>query len=671
MRRSGRLGLAEVLPKSTPYRRTAVPPCRPERADSLAARQSGCDANATGRALGRLDSIVSLAATVANETLARRGILYKQIDRLVPLDVAYAENRGKRLNQPGMGSSSNAWAKFSKADTMERRDKIISRNDIEAQIAEGRKIVIVDDRVLKVDAWLPYHPGGDKAILHMVGRDATNEVRAFHSAETQALMLKFQIGRIQGQWIDFLPTIQGGVFRKRQTEEDGYQASGKNDCSADESSGEENSVEPSPIFEAQKRQEALRTHGDSDADSISSTTSLGSSILQLPATPGKIPVASAHELENFPSLDPVTQGHIVTKYHELDQRVRAAGLYNCDYSAYLAEITRYAILGSLSYYFLQEQWFILSAILLGMLWHQLVFTVHDAGHMGITHDFQIDSCIGIFIADFLGGLSCCWWKRNHNVHHIVTNSAEHDPDIQHLPFFAISSQFFDGLRSSYYDHVMAYDPFAKFMIRYQQYLYYPVLALGRFNLYRLSWQYILLGQGPRKGPARWHRYLEMIGQVFFWYWFGYLVLYKSIPTAGWRIIYLLVSHVVTMPVHAQITLSHFAMSTTDLGVAESFPQRMLRTTMDVDCPPWLDFFHGGLQFQAMHHLFPRIPRHNLRKCQGMVQEFCHDVGIPYEIYGFQHGNEKVIGHLADIAKQAKMLAECQNSLTVSDAIRGH
>ena len=58
-----------------------------------------------------------------------------------------------------------------------RRTKIFGRREIEALIAEGRHIVIVDSKVLKVDAWLPYHPGGDKAIRHMVGRDATDEVQ--------------------------------------------------------------------------------------------------------------------------------------------------------------------------------------------------------------------------------------------------------------------------------------------------------------------------------------------------------------------------------------------------------------------------------------------------------------------------------------------------------------
>ena len=43
-------------------------------------------------------------------------------------------------------------------------------------IAAGQTIFILDQYVLKADPWLLYHPGGDKAIKHMVGRDATDEV---------------------------------------------------------------------------------------------------------------------------------------------------------------------------------------------------------------------------------------------------------------------------------------------------------------------------------------------------------------------------------------------------------------------------------------------------------------------------------------------------------------
>ena len=60
-----------------------------------------------------------------------------------------------------------------------RKKTILSRREIEGLIAQGRTIIIVDGKVMKVDAWLKYHPGGDKAIMHMVGRDATDEVNAY------------------------------------------------------------------------------------------------------------------------------------------------------------------------------------------------------------------------------------------------------------------------------------------------------------------------------------------------------------------------------------------------------------------------------------------------------------------------------------------------------------
>lgn len=55
----------------------------------------------------------------------------------------------------------------------------MTAREIEGLIAEGRNIIVMDQYVLKVDAWMKYHPGGDKAIQHMVGRDATDEVNAF------------------------------------------------------------------------------------------------------------------------------------------------------------------------------------------------------------------------------------------------------------------------------------------------------------------------------------------------------------------------------------------------------------------------------------------------------------------------------------------------------------
>lgn len=59
------------------------------------------------------------------------------------------------------------------------KERILSRRAIEGMIAEGRHIVIFDGKVLKTDSWIQFHPGGDKPIKHMVGRDATDEINAY------------------------------------------------------------------------------------------------------------------------------------------------------------------------------------------------------------------------------------------------------------------------------------------------------------------------------------------------------------------------------------------------------------------------------------------------------------------------------------------------------------
>jgi delta8-fatty-acid desaturase len=67
---------------------------------------------------------------------------------------------------------------MSSTKRVERSEVLLSRRQIEGLIADGRSIIVVDQRVLKVDAWIKYHPGGDKSVMHMVGRDATDEVNA-------------------------------------------------------------------------------------------------------------------------------------------------------------------------------------------------------------------------------------------------------------------------------------------------------------------------------------------------------------------------------------------------------------------------------------------------------------------------------------------------------------
>ena len=117
------------------------------------------------------------------------------------------------------------------------------------------------------------------------------------------------------------------------------------------------------------------------------------------------------------------------------------------------------------------------------------------------------------------------------------------------------------------------------------------------------------------------------------------------------------------------------MSSADLGPVESFPHRQLRTTSDVICPPSLSFLHGGLHLQVTHHLFPRLPRHNLSRASMLVKEFAREQGLTYAEFGFVKGNKQVLGVLQDVAEQVKLLgkvaaAEAQEAiekkLAVSD-----
>jgi len=470
-----------------------------------------------------------------------------------------------------------------------------------------------------------------------------------HSKETRLNMNRFQIGRIEGPWKSFVPPIQGGRYRRF---EEGSESLDESDSDSSESS-----KAPSIVFDVGRSELKNRS---SSASSLSSTTS--SVQLDGPAfLDSQTKLELDLDLAKYPALDPITQREIVEKYRQLEKRIEAEGLYNCNYSAYAWEAARCSCIFALMLIFWHQGWYALSGAFMGMFWSQLAFAAHDAGHIAITHNYTIDTLIGMIIAAPIGGLSLGWWKLSHNVHHIVTNSPEHDPDNQHLPFLAVNLRFLGNIFSSYHERILAYDKFAQFMIPYQKYVYYPLLTLGRFNLYLQSWLFLLQGKGPRRGPAWWHRYFEIVGNLIFWLWYGY-GLVSHIPTHRSRFVFVMIAHTINVLLHVQLTVSHFAMSTADLGPNESFPQKMLRTTMDVDCPPWLDFLHGGLQFQVVHHLFPRVPRHNLRRCQGLVIAFCREVGIPYALYGFVDGNREVLGRLAEVSRQAEILRVCQRTV---------
>jgi cytochrome b involved in lipid metabolism len=58
------------------------------------------------------------------------------------------------------------------------RDSLVPARDVEGLVADGHLVVIYQDMILRLDNWIDKHPGGRLSILHMVGRDATDEITA-------------------------------------------------------------------------------------------------------------------------------------------------------------------------------------------------------------------------------------------------------------------------------------------------------------------------------------------------------------------------------------------------------------------------------------------------------------------------------------------------------------
>jgi delta8-fatty-acid desaturase len=289
------------------------------------------------------------------------------------------------------------------------------------------------------------------------------------------------------------------------------------------------------------------------------------------------------------------------------------------------------------------------AFVMGVFWQQLAGVGHDLGHSAVTHVFWFDHLLSSMLASVMG-ISTCWWKRNHNTHHIVCNSVEHDPDIQHMPIFAVTPQIFEKpYWSTYYTKWVCMDRVAKFLVSYQHILLYPVMAFARFNLYAQS--FIQLFSKERLH----YRRVELCSLLVYFSWV--LRLAFSMPTWIEVIAWLVISHNVAGILHVQIVISHFSMATYH-GYAynnadDEWYITQLKTTMDVLTPEALDYFHIGLQFQIEHHLFPRLPRHNLREAQRLVKGVCAKHKLGYLELGFVDCNLKTLQALRDAAEAAR------------------
>jgi delta8-fatty-acid desaturase len=250
-----------------------------------------------------------------------------------------------------------------------------SRADVAARILAGDFLIIYNGHLLRIpDSWLDAHPGGKLAILHFVGRDATDEIQAYHLDDTLTLIPRYSIGPVDippSGWDPLLPPLMSGWVRS-------FGPDGNRTWF-----NEAHAVRPASHVLLVEKDKLQYTHHEPTLDAI-----------QPPPTALSLDIQTAHS----------------KAYRQLHKRIIDAGLYKTPYlTGYGPEIFRYVLLGTLSAYAYANSWFMTSAVFLGLMWHQLVFSAHDLGHMGVTHNWAIDRLLAILIADFIGGLSIGWW----------------------------------------------------------------------------------------------------------------------------------------------------------------------------------------------------------------------------------------------------------------------
>lgn len=268
---------------------------------------------------------------------------------------------------------------------------LLNRKTIATRIASGHLLVIHSPLVYRIPTgWLKLHPGGDLAILHYVGREASNEIEAYHSGKTvKERMSRWIIGRVEVDeeegWRDMVPPIQLGMWPL-----------------------------PVPIIKVSSADDKVVVVEKEDSASVVSSVET----IVTEASPKRLTIDMVNPTitssESLP-LTPSYQHHLRKSARKLHARIQSLGLdkpppflsgYGPSLVIYISLFLLFVFLykraeSTLDYFF--------CAVSLGAVWHQVTFSVHDAGHTGLTGNWMRDRIIAILIGDFFGGVSVGWW----------------------------------------------------------------------------------------------------------------------------------------------------------------------------------------------------------------------------------------------------------------------
>jgi fatty acid desaturase len=302
-----------------------------------------------------------------------------------------------------------------------------------------------------------------------------------------------------------------------------------------------------------------------------------------------------------------------SEYTQLSRQIRQAGLLERRRGWYGARIgLNLALLagGWAAFAILGESWWqLVTAAYLAVVFTQLAFVGHDAGHRQIFRSRRANNLIGLVHANLLVGISFGWWVAKHDRHHSNPNHEDLDPDID-IPALAFTAGQARDKRG-----------LARVIARYQAYLFFPLLLLEAAQLHLASAKAIVRDTGRAAVVEALLLLLHIVGYL--------TALFLVLSPLQAAVFVLVQQGLFGLYLGCSFAPNHKGMPTLTDAEELDFLRTQVLTSRNVRGSRLVDFLLGGLNYQIEHHLFPNMPRPNLRRAQPLVRAFCSHHDLPY------------------------------------------
>ncbi len=327
-------------------------------------------------------------------------------------------------------------------------------------------------------------------------------------------------------------------------------------------------------------------------------------------------------------------------YARLSREIREAGLLRRRHGYYIAKITvnLLLLLGGWTAFFLlgPSWWQLLVAAFLGVMFGQCGFIGHDAGHRQISGSKRTDDLIGRVHGNLLIGLSFGWWISKHNRHHAHPNQVGRDPDIAGAAIAFTS------------DQALARRGMGAWLARHQAWLFFPMLLLEGLHLHVAGVRALL---SRSRSAAKWLEGTLLIAHIA-----GYLAaVFLVLPVLQAVIFIVIQQSVFGVYLGCAFAPNHKGMPVFGEDEKIDFLRRQVVTSRNIQGGWFTDFALGGLNYQIEHHLFPSMPRPNLRHAQAPIRAFCEANDIGYSQTGLLASYGLVLRHLDTVGATAAVV----------------